>query len=100
MSDSATVALDLGATVAFADASYNGFYYDVDDFAFADMVYLLKPDTEFLPMPNPYAPGTPLASDVAQTLRHFRPPRRMSRDDIRDCLQDHVQASRRALRAA
>lgn len=30
-------------------------------FAFADMVYLLKPDTEFQSIANPYAPGTPLA---------------------------------------
>ena len=29
--------------------------------AFADRVHLLKPDTQFQPMPNPYAPGTPLA---------------------------------------
>jgi len=32
-------------------------------FAFADVVHLLKPDTEFRPIPNPYAPGTPLAPD-------------------------------------
>ncbi len=29
--------------------------------SFADMVQLLKPDTEFHSIPNPYAPGTPLA---------------------------------------
>ncbi|GIK41499.1 MAG: hypothetical protein BroJett011_53320 [Chloroflexota bacterium] len=28
---------------------------------FADRVHLLKPSTEFRPIPNPYAPGTPLA---------------------------------------
>ncbi|OGQ74472.1 MAG: NADH oxidase [Deltaproteobacteria bacterium RIFCSPLOWO2_12_FULL_60_16] len=38
-------------------------------------------------------------SEVPQTLRHFRPPRQMSRDDIRRCVQDHCQASRRAMEA-
>jgi 2,4-dienoyl-CoA reductase (NADPH2) len=39
------------------------------------------------------------ASDVPQTLRHFRPPRKMSKEDIRSCVEDHVQASRRAIEA-
>jgi hypothetical protein len=30
-------------------------------FTFADQVQLLKPTTDFRPIPNPYAPGTPLA---------------------------------------
>lgn len=38
-------------------------------------------------------------SDVPQTLRHFRPPRQMSRDDIRRCVRDHCQASRRVMEA-
>jgi len=38
-------------------------------------------------------------SDVPQTLRHFRSPRQMSREDIRLCIQDHCAASRRALEA-
>ena len=38
-------------------------------------------------------------SDVPQTLRHFRTPRQMSREDIRRCIQDHCDASRRALEA-
>jgi 2,4-dienoyl-CoA reductase (NADPH2) len=38
-------------------------------------------------------------SDVPQTLRHFRPPRGMSREQIRHCIQDHCEASRRAMEA-
>lgn len=38
-------------------------------------------------------------SDVPQTLRHFRPPRQMSREDIHSCIRDHCQASRRAMEA-
>lgn len=39
------------------------------------------------------------ASDVPQTLRHFRPPRAMSREEIGACIQDHVQAARRSIQA-
>jgi len=39
------------------------------------------------------------ASDKAQTLRHFRPPRRMTKNQIRECVTDHALAARRALRA-
>lgn len=39
------------------------------------------------------------ASDTPQTLRHFRPPRAMSKEDIRACIQDHARAARRALEA-
>jgi 2,4-dienoyl-CoA reductase (NADPH2) len=38
-------------------------------------------------------------SDVPQTLRHFRPPREISRENIRGSIQDHCDASRRALEA-
>ncbi len=38
-------------------------------------------------------------SEVPQTLRHFRPPRQMSLEDIRRCIQDHCEASRRAMEA-
>src|SRR3970282_902771 len=38
-------------------------------------------------------------SDVPQTLRHFRSPRQMSREDIRACIHDHCDARRRALEA-
>jgi hypothetical protein len=31
--------------------------------AFADMVHLIRPAAEFRPIPNPYAPGTPLSSN-------------------------------------
>jgi len=39
------------------------------------------------------------ASDVPQTLRHFRPPRALSKEGIRDCIRDHAVAARRALKA-
>lgn len=39
------------------------------------------------------------ASDVAQTLRHFRPPRRMTKEQVRDCIADHAAAARRAVAA-
>ena len=38
-------------------------------------------------------------SAVPQTLRHFRPPRQMSLEDIRRCIQDHCDASLRAMEA-
>ena len=39
------------------------------------------------------------AADVPQTLRHFRTPRMMTKEQIRECIQDHVLAARRALQA-
>ena len=39
------------------------------------------------------------SSDVPQTLKHFRPPRKMTREQIKRCIDDHVQATRRALEA-
>ncbi len=38
-------------------------------------------------------------STVAQTLRHFRPPREMSVRDIERCIEDHARAARRAIEA-
>jgi len=38
-------------------------------------------------------------SAVDQTLPHFRPPRPMTKQDIRECIQHHVVAGRRAMRA-
>jgi 2,4-dienoyl-CoA reductase (NADPH2) len=38
-------------------------------------------------------------SVVPQTLPHFRPPREMSKDDIRRCIGEHVDAAKRAIRA-
>ncbi len=38
-------------------------------------------------------------SAVPQSLHHFRPPREMSREDIRLSIQDHCDASRRAMEA-
>jgi 2,4-dienoyl-CoA reductase (NADPH2) len=38
-------------------------------------------------------------SDVPQTLRHFRPPRAMTIQDIERCIDDHAQAARRATEA-
>ncbi len=38
-------------------------------------------------------------SDVPQTLKHFRPPRVLSRDEIRACVRDHAAAAARAIRA-
>ncbi len=43
-------------TVTFDDRERAG-----KSLAFADIVHLLRPVTEFQPVPNPYAPGTPLA---------------------------------------
>jgi len=39
------------------------------------------------------------ASDVPQTLRHFRTPRAMTKEQIRECIHDHVLAARRSMRA-
>ena len=38
-------------------------------------------------------------SEVPQTLPHFRPPREMTKDQIRDCVRQHADAARRAIRA-
>jgi 2,4-dienoyl-CoA reductase-like NADH-dependent reductase (Old Yellow Enzyme family)/thioredoxin reductase len=38
-------------------------------------------------------------SNVPQTLRHFRPPREMSLEDIHRCIRDHCEAGRRAMEA-
>lgn len=38
-------------------------------------------------------------SATPQTLRHFRPPREMTKAEIRKAVQDHVQACRRAVQA-
>lgn len=38
-------------------------------------------------------------SAVPQTLPHFRPPREMSKDDIRRCIGEHVAAAKRAIKA-
>lgn len=38
-------------------------------------------------------------SATPQTLRHFRPPREMTRADIKRAIEEHVQASRRAVQA-
>jgi 2,4-dienoyl-CoA reductase (NADPH2) len=38
-------------------------------------------------------------SPVPQTLRHFRPPRQVTKDDIRTIIQQHADASRRAMEA-
>jgi 2,4-dienoyl-CoA reductase (NADPH2) len=38
-------------------------------------------------------------SATPQTLRHFRPPREMTKADIRAAVDDHVQACRRAVQA-
>ena len=39
------------------------------------------------------------SSDVPQTLKHFRSPRMMSKEEIKQCIEDHVQATRRSLEA-
>ncbi len=39
------------------------------------------------------------SSDVPQTLPHFRPPRQMTKGDIRRCIKYHSDASRRVIRA-
>ena len=38
-------------------------------------------------------------SDVPQTLPHFRPPKIMTKDEIRDCIAQHADAAKRAVRA-
>ncbi len=38
-------------------------------------------------------------SVVPQTLPHFRPPREMSKEDIRQCVREHAEAAARAVRA-
>jgi len=38
-------------------------------------------------------------SDVPQTLPHFRPPKVMTKDEIRDCVRQHAEAAKRAIRA-
>ncbi|MCU0897364.1 MAG: FAD-dependent oxidoreductase [Burkholderiales bacterium] len=38
-------------------------------------------------------------SVVPQTLPHFRPPREMTKDDIRECVREHADAARRAVKA-
>ena len=38
-------------------------------------------------------------SDVPQTLPHFRPPKVMTKDEIRDCIAQHADAARRSIRA-
>ena len=38
-------------------------------------------------------------SDVPQTLRHFRPPRQMDREEIRRCIREHCEAGRRSIEA-
>jgi len=38
-------------------------------------------------------------SAVPQTLPHFRPPREMSKEDIRRCIGEHVAAAKRAIKA-
>jgi len=37
-------------------------------------------------------------SVVPQTLPHFRPPREMSKDDIKQCIKEHVEAAKRAIK--
>jgi len=39
------------------------------------------------------------SSEVPQTLKHFRPPRRMTKEAIQNCIEDHVQATRRSIEA-
>ncbi|HLE67531.1 MAG TPA: NADH:flavin oxidoreductase, partial [Burkholderiales bacterium] len=38
-------------------------------------------------------------SVVPQTLPHFRPPREMTKEDIRRCIGEHVDAAKRAIKA-
>jgi 2,4-dienoyl-CoA reductase (NADPH2) len=38
-------------------------------------------------------------SEVPQTLPHFRPPREMSREQISECIRQHADAARRAIKA-
>jgi len=37
-------------------------------------------------------------SAVPQTLPHFRPPRAMTKEQIRECIDDHVEAAKRAIK--
>ncbi|MFH1489520.1 MAG: FAD-dependent oxidoreductase [Pseudomonadota bacterium] len=39
------------------------------------------------------------SSETPQTLRHFRPPRAMTKDEIQQAVQDHADAAVRALKA-
>lgn len=39
------------------------------------------------------------ASDTSQTLKHFRPPRAMTKDEIHETIQDHADAAVRAIKA-
>ncbi len=38
-------------------------------------------------------------SAVPQTLPHFKPPREMTRDEIKQCVKDHAEAAQRAIEA-
>ncbi|MFC1958798.1 FAD-dependent oxidoreductase [Chloroflexota bacterium] len=38
-------------------------------------------------------------SAVPQTLPHFRPPREITKDEIKQCIKDHAAAAKRAIRA-
>jgi 2,4-dienoyl-CoA reductase (NADPH2) len=38
-------------------------------------------------------------SETAQTLRHFRPPRVMTKEDIQEAIQDHADAAVRSMKA-
>jgi 2,4-dienoyl-CoA reductase (NADPH2) len=38
-------------------------------------------------------------SVIPQTLPHFRPPKEMTKADIRECIEQHASAARRAIRA-
>jgi 2,4-dienoyl-CoA reductase (NADPH2) len=38
-------------------------------------------------------------SDVPQTLPHFRPPKVMTKEEIRECIRQHAEAADRAIRA-
>jgi len=38
-------------------------------------------------------------SDTPQTLKHFRPPRAMSKEEIERCVEEHAAAAERAIRA-
>ncbi len=38
-------------------------------------------------------------SPVKQTLKHFRPPREMTRAEIKQCIHEHAQAARRSIEA-
>jgi 2,4-dienoyl-CoA reductase (NADPH2) len=39
------------------------------------------------------------ASDTPQTLRHFRPARAITKDEIHECIQDHADAAVRSIKA-